>query len=124
MEAVSRFAPPLALMGLIFYLSAQPDLGTDLGSIDLILRKGAHMTVFGALWLLSLRAVGWRAPVAAAVFTLAYAISDELHQSTVDGRHGTPVDVAIDMAGVAVTALLRRAWLDRRRSRAQASSGT
>ena len=32
-------------------------------------------------------------------------MTDELHQSTVDGRHGTPVDVAIDAVGVALGAL-------------------
>lgn len=109
MAAVGRFAPPLALMALIFYLSSLPNLGTDLGAIDLVLRKLAHMTEFGLLWLLSHRALGWKAPRAAALFVIAYAAGDELHQSLVDGRHGTPVDVAIDAAGVAIAALLLRA---------------
>ena len=43
---------------------------------------------------------------------LAYAISDELHQHFVPGRLGSPLDVLIDAAGVAVgVALWRR--LDR-----------
>ena len=43
MRVVSRFAPPLLLMGLIFFLSAQPDLSSGLGTADTILRKLAHM---------------------------------------------------------------------------------
>lgn len=105
MQAVSRFAPPLALMGLIFFLSAQPGLKTDLGTLDLVLRKLSHMVEFGLLWVLWLRALGWRAPWAALVITFSYAVSDELHQTTVEDRVGSPVDVLIDMAGVAVAAL-------------------
>ena len=58
MRIVSRFAPPLLLMGLIFFLSAQPDLSTGLGTWDLILRKLAHMAEYGLLWLLWWRALG------------------------------------------------------------------
>lgn len=109
MAAAGRFAPPLALMALIFYLSSLPSIGTDLGAADLILRKLAHMTEFGLLWLLLHRALDWQAPRAAAIVAVLYAVSDELHQTTVDGRNGTPVDVAIDAAGVGLAALLLRA---------------
>ena len=108
MRAVSRFAPPLALMGLIFFLSAQEELATDLGVIDLVLRKLAHMTEFGLLWLLWHRAFGWRWAWAAAAIAVGYAVSDEWHQASVNGRHGTPVDVLIDTAGVAVAMVLLR----------------
>ena len=40
---------PLALMSLIFGLSAQPNLGTGLGLIDLIGRKIAHAGVYATL---------------------------------------------------------------------------
>jgi VanZ family protein len=105
-----RFGPPLVLMGVIFALSAQPDLGTGLGAIDLVGRKLVHMLEYGLLWLLWLRALGWRgrAPWAAAAIAIGYAATDELHQTFVDGRHGTPVDVLIDATGVAVAALLQR----------------
>lgn len=117
-RVAGRFGPPVALMGAIFALSAQPDLGTDLGWIDLVGRKLVHMAEYGLLWLLWLRALGWRgrAPWAAAAIAIGYAISDEIHQTFVDGRHGSPVDVAIDSAGVLVAALLRRAVLMRRRA--------
>jgi VanZ family protein len=87
-------------MALIFALSAQPNLSTGLGVWDLVLRKLVHMATYGLLWLLWERAL--RRPVAAAAITLAYAATDEFHQSFVEGRHGTPVDWLIDTAGVAV----------------------
>ena len=100
MPTVSRFLPPLALMALIFALSAQPDLSSGLGGWDPVLRKLAHMAEYGLLWWLWLRAL--RRPGVSAAITLAYAASDELHQSFVEGRHGAPTDVLIDAAGVAI----------------------
>src|SRR5919199_5385368 len=92
------WAPPVALMALIYALSAQPDLSTGLGTWDLILRKLIHMTEYALLVLLWWRAlretVRERAALALAVLaSLAYAATDEYHQSFVPGRHGTPVDV-------------------------------
>ena len=104
--AVLRFGPPVALMGLIFFLSAQPDLSSGLGGWDVVLRKLAHMVEYGLLFLLWLRALPGRSARAAAAIAVGYAVSDEFHQSTVEGRHGTPVDVGIDAVGVAVTWLL------------------
>jgi VanZ family protein len=99
-QTAARFGPPLVLMAVIFLFSHQPDLGTGLGGWDLLIRKLAHMAEYGLLWWLWLRALG-RPDLAAAV-TLAYAVTDELHQTFVEGRHGTPVDVLIDAAGVAI----------------------
>jgi len=116
MRVVSRFAPPLLLMGLIFFLSAQPDLSSGLGTWDLILRKLAHMAEYGLLWLLWWRALGYGNPAIPAAIAIGYSISDELHQTTVEGRHGTPVDVLIDATGVALAYLAVRARARRRRS--------
>jgi VanZ family protein len=104
MRAVGRFGPPLVLMGLIFFLSAQPDLNSGLGVWDTILRKGAHMLEYALLWFLWLRALGYRAPapVVAAAIAAVYAGTDEVHQHFVEGRHGSPVDWAIDCAGIAL----------------------
>ena len=110
MRAISRFGPPLVLLGGIFFFSAQPDLGTGLGVWDTILRKAAHMAEYGLLWFLWHRALQRPSPLPAALITLAYAASDELHQSFVDGRHGTPVDVLIDAAGIAVAIAVHTRW--------------
>jgi VanZ family protein len=109
---ISRFGPPIALMGVIFFLSAQPDLSSGLGDWDLILRKLAHMTEYGLLALLWWRALGRLAPAVA--ITLLYAVSDEFHQSFVDGRHGSPVDVLIDATGVLLAIVAFVAWRRRR----------
>src|SRR3954447_24475424 len=100
MGPVSRYGPPLAVMALIFALSATPDLNSGLGVWDTVLRKLAHVTIFAALALTLLRATAWRRPVLAGAIAIAYAVSDEIHQHFVAGRHGTPVDVAIDAIGI------------------------
>jgi VanZ family protein len=112
MGPVSRYAPPLVVMALIFALSATPDLSTGLGLWDTLLRKLAHITIFGVLWLTLARAAHWRRPILVTVIAIAYAISDELHQSFVDGRHGSAVDVAIDAFGIGLAVL---AWILARR---------
>ncbi len=117
MARLGLYAPPLLLMGVIFFLSAQPDLSSGLGTWDLYLRKAAHMTEFGLLFLLWRRALGERA-VPAAVIAIAYAVTDEYHQTFVTGRHGAPVDVLIDATGVALAYLLvTRLTASRARSR-------
>ena len=105
---LSRYAPPLAVMTLIFALSATPDLNSGLGVWDTVLRKLAHVTIFGVLWLTLARATRWRRPVLATVVAIGYAISDEIHQSFVEGRHGSAVDVAIDSLGIGLAVL---AWI-------------
>lgn len=112
MRRVVRLAPALAIMGLIFVLSAQPDLGTGIEGWDLVLRKLGHMVVFGALFLALLYALPGR-PASAAAIAVLYAISDEWHQTFTEGRHGSPVDVLIDSAGIALAwlAATRAGWL-------------
>ena len=104
-------------MAVIFGLSSIPTLDSGLDG-DFVLRKLAHMTEYGLLWFLWLRALDYRRPVVAAAIAVAYAASDEWHQSFVSGRHGTIVDVAIDTAGVAVAWSAWALWNRRRRARA------
>lgn len=110
MAYARRYGPPLVLMAVIFFFSAQPhaDDSGGLGWVAFVLRKLAHLTEYGLLWLLWLRALEWRAPRAAALIALAYAVTDELHQSFVATRDGTPRDVAIDAAGMLIAWLLWR----------------
>jgi VanZ family protein len=106
MRAVWRFGPPLALMAVIFVLSAQPDLNSGLGVIDTIGRKLVHMASYGLLWWLWQRGLMTQSAMPAVLITLAYAASDEYHQTFVEGRHGSPVDVLIDAAGIALAIAL------------------
>ena len=112
-----RYGPPLLLMGLIFFFSAQPDLNSGLGVWDTIGRKIIHAATYGALFLLWWRALGWRSPLPAIAITLLYAASDEWHQTFTEGRHGTPVDVLIDASGVLIAYGLAR-WRGTPRARA------
>jgi VanZ family protein len=107
--AVWRWAPVVAWAALIFGLSSVSDLGTGLGIWDLVLRKFAHMTEYAILAALLVRAL--RQPGWAVALGIAYSISDEVHQSFISGRHGSPFDVLIDAIGVIVGAVLAaRRW--------------
>src|SRR5687768_22631 len=105
--------PPLALMGAIFFLSHQPSLDSGLGWIDLAGRKLIHFAEYALLCFLWWRPLATltspgRAALFAFLIVSGYAATDELHQSFVDGRHGTPVDWAIDSAGAAAAAIYLR----------------
>jgi VanZ family protein len=105
--------PPIALMAVIFVLSAQPDLNSGLGTVDLIGRKIVHMAEYALLcflWWRALRTVmpPGRAIGLAFVLSVAYACSDEVHQLSVHGRHGSPIDVGIDAVGAGLAALTLR----------------
>ncbi len=105
---------PLVLWAaIIFALSSIPSLGTGLGTWDLVLRKLAHMAEYAILGALLVRALG--RPALALALGALYAVSDEVHQSFVRGRHGAWYDVLIDTVGVAVGVL---AWRQARRRRA------
>jgi VanZ family protein len=114
LSRLDPWAPPLALMVVIFVLSAQPDLSTGLGVWDLIGRKVVHTLEYGLLCFLWWRALRTVLSVRAALVvafcvSLAYAGTDEFHQTFVHGRHGSPVDVGIDAVGmVAACALIVR----------------
>jgi VanZ family protein len=97
----ARAVVPLALMGVIFYLSAQPDPGPDVGSAGRVVAHFSEYALLAALWIWALApSLGPRAILAAAVISLLYAISDEYHQSFVPGRDADPVDVGVDGAGI------------------------
>lgn len=118
-RGLGLWLPPLALMGLIYFLSAQPDLSSGLGGWDLLLRKIVHFATYGLLCLLLWRPLltvttPQRAILAALVIASIYAASDEWHQTFVEGRHGTPVDWLIDTAGAGLVALRLRAAEARR----------
>ena len=106
--------PPLALMALIYVFSAQPDLSSGLGTVDLVLRKVVHFAEYALLCLLLWRPLRTvtspgRAILVSLFVASAYAATDEWHQTFVEGRHGTPVDWLIDSAGAALMAA--RLWM-------------
>jgi len=100
-------------MAVIFYLSAQPS-AAHYPAWEVTLRKVGHAGGYALLALAWWRAFRellpsrrrYAAIAGAVLVSIAYAASDELHQSFVTTRHGTPVDVLIDSIGIAVAAAL------------------
>ncbi len=109
---VLRAPAPLALMGLIFFLSAQSDPGADIGWVGQILAHAGEYLLLTVLWAWALAPVlGRRALVAAALISLAYAVTDEIHQGYVPGRDSDPLDIVVDAAGIALGCLVvSRMW--------------
>jgi VanZ family protein len=89
-------------MALIFYLSAQPALAPDVPGWTRVVAHFSQFALLAAAWAWALAPpLGRRALALAAAISLAYAISDEYHQSFVEGRDADPLDVLVDAAGVA-----------------------
>jgi VanZ family protein len=104
------WVPPLLLMGAIYFFSAQPSLDSGLGWIDTVGRKLLHFAEYALLCFLlwrplRTRMTSRRAAVAAFLLASLYAASDEFHQTFVEGRHGSPLDWAIDSAGAGLVAM-------------------
>jgi VanZ family protein len=113
LRLASLLLPPLALMALIFYLSAQA--GTEeYSALEVVIRKLGHAGGYALLALAWWRAFRGLMPsdrrvlavVAAVAVSLAYAVSDELHQTSVTGRSGSPLDVLIDAVGITAVAIV------------------
>ncbi len=109
------WAPIVLWAVVIFAFSSVPSLSSGLGTWDLILRKTAHLSEYAILGALLLRAI--QRPAVAILAGGLYAVTDEVHQHFVRGRHAAWYDVLIDTIGVAIGVL---AWtrLGRRRDRA------
>ena len=119
LRSADPWLPPFVLMGVIFLFSAQASLDSGLGPIDLAGRKLIHFGGYALLCFLWWRLLrtgmdNGRAVLVAFVLSSLYAVSDEVHQSYVEGRNGTPVDWAIDSAGAALVALRLRFGAARR----------
>jgi VanZ like family len=110
-SALIRVLPALALMGVIFSLSAQP-AGGDHAWWVIVVRKFGHVTGYALLtgaWWYALRDVVERPVTWAVCISFAYACSDEFHQTFVRGREGAPRDVLIDAIGMALAVIVIRA---------------
>ncbi|HEY2946669.1 MAG TPA: VanZ family protein [Vicinamibacteria bacterium] len=105
----NAWVPVVLWAGLIFALSSIPDLGTGLGVWDLVLRKVAHTAEYAILGALIYRAS--RSAAGSIALASAYAVTDEVHQAFVRGRHGSPLDWVIDAAGVVIgVVVVARTW--------------
>lgn len=94
----------IAFMALIFYLSSQPyiALAPDFSNSDKIMHVLAY-GLLGGLFALALKpwkgTLSWKLVGLITLFTIAYGISDEFHQSFVPGRDASVLDVIADGLG-------------------------
>ena len=110
-------------MGLIFIFSSLPsDKIPYYGGIDILLKKGGHALGYGLLGLSYYYALPrslsklyrW---FLAMTMTVLFALSDEYHQSFVEGRNSSLGDVAIDSIGAAIALLLGVGYSSNSRSK-------
>lgn len=103
------WGPALLWMGGIFYLSSRSTLpGLSNPFWNTLLKKGGHATAYALLALLYRRALRPALQSNAQLYgtawllTALYAVTDEIHQGFVPGRHATLTDWLIDGAGAAL----------------------
>ncbi len=111
-------------LGLIFFLSSLPGNPTsyDPPLWYFVERKSAHIFEYGVLMLLTLRFVKEyfhterlaKHLLLAAVFSLAYGASDELHQFFVPYRGARLTDILIDGLGALLMTSILWLWEKRR----------
>ena len=120
------WAPVAAWMAAIFALSSltssaiessAPAAAATRSFPSLANQVTAHLIEFGVLAVLVYRALSLHWPAAAVYLwvsvlaaTVAYGASDEFHQSFVQGRHASWIDVALDAAGAVIGIALMVAW--------------
>jgi VanZ family protein len=99
-----RALAPLVLMGLIFFFSSQ-QADEGVAWWEIVARKLGHVggyALLTALWAWAFTGITRRPVVPAALIALVYACTDEYHQSFVETRNGSPVDVGVDAIGIAL----------------------
>jgi VanZ family protein len=105
-KSILRWLPAITGMVVIFGFSSIPSREMpNFGLWDLIVKKGAHMLGYGLLALAYWYGLRFnkRSWWLALLLALLYAITDELHQSFVPGRHPSWVDaLIIDGGGAAL----------------------
>ena len=107
-----RWLPALFMMGAIFLLSSLPsDRIPDYGTLDFVVKKGGHAIGYGLLGIsyyvaLPQRLSRFYRGTTALLMAILFALSDEFHQSFVQGRNSSLRDVFIDGVGAALALLL------------------
>ncbi|CAN5207027.1 VanZ family protein [soil metagenome] len=102
------WAPPILWMIIIFTLSSQQRVVvSDITSINFIFFKTLHVIEYATLFFLLFRAFHKQSNVSlqnafffSIMIAILYAASDELHQTFVPTREGSPRDVIIDTIGI------------------------
>ncbi|MCS7231410.1 MAG: VanZ family protein [Elusimicrobiota bacterium] len=104
---------------VIFFFSSIPDLKIkELGFLDLILRKIAHILEYAILGILfknaffvSFNIKEFNSDFFSFILSFIYAVSDEIHQKFVPGRHFALSDIGIDGIGIILGIILWNRFL-------------
>lgn len=117
-----RWLPSLVMMALIFAFSSMPASALPhFGVLDVLIKKGGHALGYGLLALAYFNALPPRLTyhyrwLLALMMAVLFALSDEYHQSFVEGRGSTITDVMIDAAGASIALFLGGPYLSNSRS--------
>lgn len=106
-KGVVFWFPPLFWMGFIYFLSSFHKLqASPIGWQDFLVRKTAHFLEYFILFLLFYRAFknttknsSLRISLLSLIITFLYSITDEYHQTFINGRSGKIFDVGVDFLG-------------------------
>ena len=109
-SAIVRWAPAVIWAGMIFLLSSYNTLpGPDIIWWDFIVKKGAHMFMYGGLFFWIQRGINYQTTkpryTVAMLATIAYAFTDEYHQSFIMGRTALLSDIGYDFIGASLVML-------------------
>ena len=127
-ERILRWIPALAMMVAIFTLSALPASKVPtFGAYDVYIKKIGHAIGYGLLGVSYYYALPTGLPrgvrwVMALTLSLGFALSDEFHQSFVEGRTSSLRDVAIDGAGATLALFLAAGYSSTINLRSRAES--
>lgn len=114
MKHLKNWLPALLMMALIFGFSSIPSKEMpSFGAFDFSVKKFGHAFGYGLLALAYQRGLGGKRPWLAWLMAVAFAATDEFHQSFVPGRNASPWDVLFfdnigALAGLWAGQLLRR----------------
>ena len=108
------WGPVVVVMATIFYVSSlnEPPLPEDISD------KSGHVLAYTALGVTVVRAVAgglprpivWSTALVAIAITVAYGVTDELHQAFVAGRTAALDDLYADAAGATLATIACWAW--------------
>jgi|LGVF01.1.fsa_nt_gb VanZ family protein len=105
---IVRWLPAILMMGAIFFFSSLPaGRVPSFGEWDLLIKKAGHASGYALLGLAYYFALPPRLSkgfrwILALFMAVLFALSDEFHQSFVQDRNSSIIDVGIDTIGAAI----------------------
>jgi len=116
MNILYYWFPPIAWMGMIFYMSSQKSISISTNTVtEFFTFKTLHMIEYALLFFLLYRALQSLhffhkniCGLSAFCITILYSIVDELHQLSIPTRQGRLRDILFDIVGMLVMYVIIR----------------